>query len=431
MKSFYHAFRVVLINLLVLIVGLEIGLRIFPSAIPEGILKRFEAGLRANIAQRRSLPNVSDVNQLERDDGGPPLLVFKPDTVVQFVSRETGKRGSIHMDSRGFCNPPGTLEDGGSIDVVALGDSFTACMNEPPDSAAPESYVNWPFELGRISGLSVYNLSRGGDGPYEYVQLLKHRGLQFRPKIVVMQMYEGNDLRDSMRYHAYKIASPEDKANVPLRASWEPLNVSYDWLLTNPLASISYAYDFAVVGGAYVLSQVIDLVRSGTDSTNLIDFRFSLDYPPSPILMNPDNDQKDEVRTARSAKDGSMRFQEFDEALEQYASLAASNNFKAVLSYAPAAHVAYGKSVSFPAPELKEVMTWYSNEQRAYLAKKCAELGILFVDLTPALQSRIDELGGSKLLYNPSNIHFTILGHQVVAQEVQRALAEAGLFASN
>jgi lysophospholipase L1-like esterase len=126
-----------------------------------------------------------------------------------------------------------------------------------------------------------------------------------------------------------------------------------------------------------------------------------------------------------------MRFQQFDEALELYATLAANNNFKAVLSYAPAAHVAYGKSASFLAPELKELMTWYSNEQRTYLAKKCVELGILFVDLTPALQSRIDELGGSKLLYFPSNIHFTILGHQVVAQEVRRALAGAGLLTAN
>ena len=40
----------------------------------------------------------------------------------------------------------------------------------------------------------------GGIGPYEYVQVLKQFGLQRRPRIVIMNIYEGNDLRDTLRY---------------------------------------------------------------------------------------------------------------------------------------------------------------------------------------------------------------------------------------
>jgi hypothetical protein len=426
MNRLIQGLKIVALNLLIFAIAMEIGLRLVPSAIPESLLKRFQPPLRASIAERRSLPNVSDVVQVQRDDGGPPLLIFKPNASVQFYSRETGKTGKIQMDERGFCNPAGRPSEGESADVVALGDSFTACMNEPPDSVAPESYINWPFEFGRLAGVRVYNLSRGGDGLYEYVQLLRHYGLQFKPSMVIMQVYEGNDLRDAQRYHSFKQMSPEEKANVPLRASWEPLKVSYDWLLQNWLGQWSYAYDFFIVGGSYLMSEAIEQFWISAGSDAAVNFRFYLNYGGSPVLMNPDNDQKDEVRTARAARTGEYDFSAFDEALEKYSELAREHGFKAVLSYAPAAHVAYEGKVNFEDPNLNELLLWYSQRQRDYFAEKCKELGIVFIDLTPALQAEIERQEGAKLLYNPSNIHFTVLGHRIVAQELLRMLTEDG-----
>lgn len=419
--------KVVAINLIIFVVALEIGLRVMPAVIPEGLLKRFEPSLRAEIAERRSLPNVSDVVQVDRDDDGPPLLIFKPGVVVRFVSRETGGTGEIHMDDRGFCNPEGAIGADGTVEIVAMGDSFTACMNEPADSSAPESYVNWPFVLGRMAGVSVYNLSRGGYGVYEYVQLLKHYGLQLRPKIAIMQIYEGNDLRDAQHVVAFRQMTPEEKANVPLRASWEPMKVSYEGLLRNWVGRNSYAYNFLLVAIVKGISEVIELTERSAGAEAAVNFKFWLDYEPSPILMNPDNDQKDEVRTARSLQAGEFSFSNFDEPLEEFAALARENGFAPVLSYAPAAHVAYESVVRFEDPALKELMLWYSEQQRAYFARKCEELGIVFIDLTPVLQAAIAEHGVDELLYYPSNIHFTVLGHQVVSQELLRVLKEQQL----
>jgi hypothetical protein len=423
--------KVVAINLIIFVVALEIGLRVAPAVIPEGLLKRFEPSLRAEIAERRSLPNVSDVVQVQRDDAGPPLLIFKPGVVVRFASRETGETGAIHMDDRGFCNPEGTIGASGTVDVVAMGDSFTACMNEPADSSAPESYVNWPFVLGRMAGVSVYNLSRGGYGLYEYVQLLKHYGLQLHPKIAIMQIYEGNDLRDAQHVVAFREMSPEERANVPLRASWEPMKVSYEGLLRNWVGRNSYAYNFLLIAGVRGISEAIDLAERSTGSEIAVNFKFWLDYESSPILMNPDNDQKDEVRTARALRAGEFSFGNFDEPLAAYADLARENGFTAILSYAPAAHVAYETVVRFEDPELKELMLWYSEQQRAYFAKKCEEHGIIFIDLTPVLQAEIAKRGADELLYYPSNIHFTVLGHEVVSQELLRVLNERQLLPQN
>ncbi len=242
-----------------------------------------------------------------------------------------------------------------------------------------------------------------------------------------MQIYEGNDLRDSLRYRTYKEASPEEKERLPLRASWEPLHIPYEGMMGNAVSERSYAYGFAVIGTAYALSHAIDFYQWATGSSDYIDFRFTLDYPPEPVVMNEDNDQKDEVRTARSAQAGAISLAEFDGALESYASLAREHGFKPVLSYAPAAHVAYAEAVRFAMPSLKATMMGYSQAQRSYLAKKCAELGIVFIDLTPPLQAKIAALNGSKLLYNPDNIHFNVLGHRVVSEAVKTVLVREGL----
>ena len=75
----------------ILLGGLEVGLRAFPAElIPTGWLQRFQDDLRTEIAQRLSLPNETQMWQLPRDDGGPPLKLYRPNvhTEQNFSSEE-------------------------------------------------------------------------------------------------------------------------------------------------------------------------------------------------------------------------------------------------------------------------------------------------------------------------------------------------------
>jgi hypothetical protein len=63
----------------ILLGGLEAGRRAFPGElIPISWLKRFQSDLRAEIAERLSLPNENQMWELPRDDDGPPLLLYRP-----------------------------------------------------------------------------------------------------------------------------------------------------------------------------------------------------------------------------------------------------------------------------------------------------------------------------------------------------------------
>ncbi len=121
--------------------------------------------------------------------------VGKDDAVAElhFDFKAAGEQATVRLDSQGFCNPPRDAYERPTIEWLALGDSFTECLVTDPQST-------WPSQLGEIAGRSIYSLGRGGIGPYEYLQLLRHFGLPKQPRVVIMNVYEGNDLRDSLRY---------------------------------------------------------------------------------------------------------------------------------------------------------------------------------------------------------------------------------------
>lgn len=89
---------------------------------------------------------------------------------------------------------PGVDKDGfrnrsipARADVVTLGDSHTYGLNADIES-------NWPGQLAKLTGLSVYNLGIGGYGPLQYYYLFD-RALQLKPKFIVVGLYLPNDIK--------------------------------------------------------------------------------------------------------------------------------------------------------------------------------------------------------------------------------------------
>ena len=71
--------------ILAVAIGLEVLLRVFPSAIPLKLLATFDDELRLEIAQRLGMPTRLAVRKLERDDGGPPLYIGLPNAKLDMA----------------------------------------------------------------------------------------------------------------------------------------------------------------------------------------------------------------------------------------------------------------------------------------------------------------------------------------------------------
>jgi len=392
---------------------IEIALRVLPGAIPLGLLKKYEAAMRLEIAQRRGLPNLSQVWALPRDDRGPELRLFKPFTSMELRHRDDGAIATMDLDANGFCNP---LPDGGydapKIDIVAIGDSFTVCTAVTPEAT-------WTSLLSSTLGRPTYNLGRGGIGPYEYIQILKHFGLPKKPDVVVMNIYEGNDLRDAVRYWGH--------ADPSLRGAAAPLDRRTRAPVDNVLGRHSYAYNLLAVAlakGWREAARALDSVL-GREGPRDVDFHYRVRLADGDVPFNETNFDSDEVDFALAVRDGRVDLGVFDAALRSFVELAEEHGFRPVVAYSPSAHTAYVEQVAFEDPAIAAPLAGYSRALRAYLARSAQDLGFLFVDATAAMQTAAAGSRRADLLYFPTNLHYTPAGHRVLADELSRNLAAA------
>ncbi len=394
--------------------SLELGLRLVPRAIPLSILVRFQPDVRERVAEARGLPTRSKARTLPRDDGGPLFHIYRPGVTLHMHAPDPGQVATIPIDDAGFCNPAGSSYQRPHIDLLAIGDSFTYCTTVRSDET-------WVAALARESGLSTYDLGVGGAGPYEYLEILRHFGLAKTPRIVVMNLYEGNDLRDASLYHEYRSARGDalvqaEDPRARLRRAFEP-----SWLGRH-----SYAANL-LVGGALALADQIDkpdtVARRAGIQSDSIDFRYRLDFGASSVAMNPENTDRDEVEHAMLVRRGLVSFDLFEAALERYAALAHEHGFVPVVSYTPSAHTAYADFARFEDPSLAPLLGQFSERQRAWLAQRCAALGLPFVDLTAALRAAARSGREHALLYFPSNLHLSQAGHRVIATSLRDFLA--------
>lgn len=387
---------------------LEVALRLVPGAIPAKLLVLFEPGLRARIASG-AYPLQKDFRPVPRDDGGPPLFAAKPDTVI--VSLDPVPDGRERStDELGFCNPRGRYDGRERIDLVAIGDSFTWCHAVHPEQA-------WPALLGERTGLSAYSLGLGGKGPNEYVQYLREFGVAKKPRIVVMNVYGGNDLRDAMDWRDYRdaVARGEEPPS-ELARPYAPA------LLAGPVGRHSYVFNVVHALVSRATSQnPRDRERKG------IDFEYELLLENGGIPFNVENRDRDEVVTARHVADGSESPALWQGAVDRLAALSREHGFTAVISYTPSAHAAWPGEVRFTDPSIGPLVTALDEAQRGFLAKRCAEQGILFHDLGPDLEAASSRSDATALLYDPVHVHLTARGNQVVAASLAAFLKQKGL----
>jgi hypothetical protein len=398
--------------------GLELGLRLAPELIPLTLLKRFHHQPRLEIARQRSLWNESQMRVLPRDDGGPTLKIFKPHSKIFYDFHGRDEKGVTLMDDQGFCNPPRDSYDRPTIDLVTIGDSFTWCVVLDPTAT-------WTSQLGEITGLSVYNLGRGGIGPYDYLQILEQLGLPKQPAYVVMNIYEGNDLRDALRYHEHIQAASRGQILYTDAADRDSHNLDLDTLLDIPLIRDSYAINFvaAAIDKLYEGLKNAILRAVGGDAPETVDFHYSLQFADARVAFNLQNADESEVRMAHQLQQGNIDLSVLDDALSTYVELARHHGFTPFVAYSPSAYTTYAGFVEFDDPSLTELMPWFSRTQRDYLQNKSRELGFIFVDLTPALQAAARERRQADLLYHPINVHFTISGNRIVAETLATAVS--------
>jgi hypothetical protein len=101
------------------------------------------------------------------------------DPVLGWVPSPSAMAG---FDKWGFRN----REVPKTADIVAVGDSHTY-------GNTARMVDSWPYVLGHLTGLQVYNMGVGGYGPNQYFYLSKTKALSLKPHMIIWGLYMGDD----------------------------------------------------------------------------------------------------------------------------------------------------------------------------------------------------------------------------------------------
>ena len=391
-----NAATTVVATLLVVAV-FEVLLRLWPAIISQAILVNFDRPLRSEIAALLDLPLKQErrcIPPHERSDAGPELCLIAPNTQyrkpVDAPDLAAGAQVVVPHDAQGFCNASEKAARP-RAGIVSVGNSFTWCTIVAPAAT-------FTARLETMVAETTYNLGVPGVGPYEYLEILRRFGLALEPRLVLFNIYEGNDLRDAARF-AEQLARG---GSAPQGAQGSSDEAAVG-LLGDLLSRHSYAFNF--IGGS------IEHLAKQWDPAR-IDFRYRIRTGDGEILMNAGQGDHDEVKYARRLRRGETSPSLWDRALEDFAALAEAHDFIPVVTYIPAAYTAGAATVVFMEPSIGADLAAISRTQRAYLRHVCQAHGLTFIDLTEPLQAAQAD---SALAYFPYNLHLTPAGHQIVA----------------
>lgn len=401
--------------LLSLFILLEIVLRLAPVLVSIPLLVRFHPELRLEVAERRNLPNFANRRDII-DTKGNVFRIYRPNVTVSDVTG--GLVSSVTMDGEGFCNPAGDSYDKESIDVITVGDSINWCTTiEPKDT--------WTHLLGQKRNVSIYNLSTPGIGPYESLDLVEQFAIKKSPRVVVLALYEGNDLRDANGYASTPARTGKNVTTTPPCGLPDFLCSIYRGVKESPVGKKSYGVNLFVASGKYIRDWAkTHLAGTPEEISSFTDFGFIVETPTGRhILFNRESHDLDEPRNAERAQGGSAPFDNYLGALDRFAELGTKHHFTPVLLYVPSAHNAYQPYRTFRDESLEPVLEWFSENQRAFLEQESDKRKITFLDLTTYLQEKSNAHRGiDTLLYFQENLHLTPVGHETVAAFLDSSL---------
>lgn len=265
-----------------------------------------------------------------------------------------------------------------AADVVFIGDSFTEASEVNDD----DIFVH---RVETATGLSVVNLGRSGYGPQQEFIVLQKYGLTYKPRFVVWQLFEGNDLLEAANYAAWKKNPQFSKVSLVDRYFEHSL-------VTRVLNKTSVAEDR---GSAWFTMKYSD----GSAARLPLNFY----YDPSQPAKLP-------VAMAETNRVIGMGHQ-----------LSQSHGIQLLLIYIPTMIHVMEPYVTFEREEdQNRYLSGVANNGRqdfsVRVAELCAQVGCTFVDSFAALRQAAAT--DNRNLYIPRDEHLDVRGHEVIARLV-------------
>jgi lysophospholipase L1-like esterase len=347
-------------------------LRLFPGLMSE------EAALRLHWHDLRTIGKDGEARTVVADD--EIGFLYRPHARGQIARGDNTREPfsfDFTTDRLGFRNPD--LPDDGA-DIVVLGDSMAFGYGVADDEG-------WVALLDRaLPDRRVVNLGLINAGPQQYERIHARFGRSFRPRLVILMLFSGNDPSDDQRFSAWLEAGRPDSY-----ATWRPAGSGEAGLRAWARAQVSGSY---LVATLRAMRRALETQYHG----------YTHAFP---------NGQRVRLaaaayqRNAELGRPGSPTFQASIGAIVATRDMAKADGADFLVAILPTKEEVYLPLLGRAVPDMV-----------GPFVRELEARGIWHLDLTPALQARALDAP----LYFEVDGHPNALGYAVVAETVLQAL---------
>lgn len=321
----------------------------------------------------------------------------------------------LTTDANGFRN----VNMQSQYDILAVGDSFVAGSNVSDEQC-------WSALLAKATNHSVYNLGVGGSGPPTYMSNYVYFGLNFKPRVALFMIYEGNDFKEDV------VINDPKPPTLPQRIAQHIEDAMHSSPVTLGLKRLSHDV-FEKLGSTKPVPKYKEklgfmpiALRSG-DTTHYYSFE-----PKRAIYLN--------YSVAEFST--SPEWQATAKILQQIISISREHNIKPAFIYAPSApHVVlplvkddipaeqlryfstFKQKHLPPAEQFKQQLFENLDSEQKVVLDFCETQGIDCIALTDALRSAT---AAGRQTYFSYDQHWTPDGHMIAASAIEQFLREKG-----
>jgi hypothetical protein len=356
-----------------------------------------------------------------------PVLGWVLEPNADYINELPEGRVSVRYNSRGWHDVEHSQEqEEGTLRVLVFGDSFMEAYSVELEDA-------FHRQLGRIAGddhvaLEVFNFGVGGFGTLQEYLAFRELGQSFRPDLVLLGFYLGNDIRNNslplesiLHASASKVTSRPFMTS-PDESSWAISPIDYEGALQNysearaerSRLSWKLAHHSALIQASLpLLGRLRDAVwltnsraeRVATERrrTRATDFaEFGIHYC--------DEDPEYTLAWLITQK-----------ILRRFQSDVANSGAELIVFSVPSLHEVEGQRIAKVSN--RDLICLEEAPGHERLRGLLADLEIEYIDLLPSFRERHS---GKRSLFRRSDRHWNKNGHQLAASMVYQALKEKG-----
>ena len=325
---------------------------------------------------------ISDALMWER----PSHLEWKGFSRGDLAAKDVDPYGSyieFKTDFEGFRNS----QDIHKAEMIFIGDSYTEAGNLPEEQTFPRL-------VSRLLNLTTRNLGRAGYSPSSELIVLKKYGLKCKPRIVIWQIAESNELEEEIIFRQWQL-----QGCPPL------LDPKYEVLGKASRIQVWQRYS-----PSYIL---FNLLRTPTA------------WPLEGIFIDQ-NRQEHPMRflglpSRKQLPQGHPGWPLLSESIRQGQAIASAAQIRLVVLLIPMKARIMGhvmrkwiRGQFEPAEDIRR-----DQSLAHYLASLCHRLGITFIDTSLVLRASARE---GEMVYLPFDTHLSFQGHVIIANMIVDAL---------